>query len=343
MKKKLLCSALFICTLPMLTSCASQNEVASLQYQLLAMNQKMEQMQKDTKNEVRRNQASSNVQISQMEEEIMVLKNQLEATNEVNNRLKKQNNNLHSSISDIAKQEADKREAAIAQLQKEQDAKQAELARLKDDLAHQQEKVKAIQQARLRDAEKRATAAKQASQTAQANYQQARSGKKIIRAEQKKIIKTKNIHTAPKTTPKQVASSPTPKTQATKKTTPPKANIDPLLSGQSAFDKKDYDTAYTAFEKVAKGNYDKKTTINALYMMGECRFAQKEYDSAVVRYQEVIRNYPTSPQSASALYKQAASFGKINEKETAQMLYKKVVEKYPQSKEAALATKALNK
>ena len=346
MKKKILTTALCLAMLPLFTQCASQQEVQTLQYQLRLMNKKLEDVKNDTNTQIQQRQAVSSSQMGQLEQEVMVLKNQLEETNEINRRLKEHNNTLSSTT----QQESLKREQAIRELQQGQDLKEERLVALNKKLAEQDKNLKAIQQARLRDAETRAKNATAAAQTAKNKSKALSSGKvPFIKATKKKIIRTTGVtKKAPvKSTVQKVTPQPTPQPKTVVKVSKAQNTVatgaELLSQAQKEFDSKKYSAAYTSYENIARERYNEETTIKALYMMGESRFQQKEYDAAVVKYQDVIRKYPNNPLSISALLRQATSFDLLKEKETAQMLFKKVIEKYPNSPEAKTAQKQLDK
>ncbi len=343
MKKRLLSFVLILSVSPFLTNCATQEEVTNLRYQLRVMNSQLSKMKADTNQQMQQRDAQAELRKDQLEQEIMVLKNQLEETNEANRRLREQNQSLSNNISTVARQEAIKREKAIRQLKEEQAAKEA---RLNKQLAIQEEKVAAIQQARLRDAERKAKEAKAAARAAKQRSQNLAHGKMtLIKAKKLKVKKAGSTSIKKSTRGKSPAANPPTKTikkpaQATTqtKTNSQAATKDELLrQAKTAFTAKEYNKSYAIYEKLSKARYDQETTINSLYMMGESRFQQKDYDSAVVRYQDVIRKYPSHSLAASSLYKQALSFDYLKEKETAQMLYKKVIEKYSTSPEASQA------
>lgn len=344
MKKKLLATALILSFLPLLSNCASQEEVQSLRYQLRVMNNKIAQMKNDTNEQIQQRSASSELQIDQLDQEIMVLKHQLEETNEINRRLKENNDSLSENISSVAQQESVKREEAIRVLKQEQAEKEATLAKLHQELAIQQEKVAAIQQARLKDAERKAKDAQIQAKAATTRSQALSSGKPIlIKAQNLKLIKDRPVAkttVAPKSKPKKQVAT---KQKQPSQTAKPVANSSPnvateaelIARAKAAFDSQKYNEAYDMYDTMSKAKYSQNTTITAMYMMGESRFKQNDYDSAVVKYQDVIRKFPTNKLAASSLYKQALSFAYLKEKETAQMLYKKVIEKYPNSPEAS--------
>ncbi|CAG37142.1 tetratricopeptide repeat protein [Desulfotalea psychrophila] len=346
MKKKLLTMALCLGLAPLLSQCASQEEVQTLHYQLRVMNQKIENIKTESQRLTQKNQAASNSQLEQLDQEIMMLKNQLKATNEINNRLKQQNKDFEKNFSALTRQEAKKREKAIGQLRQDQEVKEKQLDFLKKKIAEQQDNVHAIQQARLRDAKRKAANAKNKADIRREQRKNiAQTGKSgYIKAETKKVMKPVKDSSFALREPSKRQQ----KVTSQQKTVAPDKVIAPtgailIAKANTIFKENRLADAYTMFEEISQSNYDSKITAEALYMMGECRFYQKDYEDAVVRYQDLIRQYPDTPLSASSLLRQGNSFAKSLDKETSKMIYKKVIEKYPDSSQAIAATKELNK
>ena len=151
--KKFVINLLFIVAIvPFLVQCASQNDVEELRYQLRIVNKKLEDM-KSTTVPLQKRQAATSGQMDQLEKEVLELKGQLDETHYLNQKLKEQNKELETSISNVSKEEAAKREEAIRRFEDAQREKEAKLA---EKLNQQQESVKAIQEARLKEAERKA-------------------------------------------------------------------------------------------------------------------------------------------------------------------------------------------
>lgn len=351
---------LAIAIAPFLTNCASQDEVKRLQYQLHIVNKRLEEMKSTTVGDIQKRQAASSSQIDQLEREILGLKGQLEETSRQNTMLKEKNQNLEQNISQIATTEAEKREEALRRIQQEQLEKEARIAELNEKLKVQEENLQAIQDARVRDAERRAKEARRKAEEARtralAANPSAQSGSgsiKSITADRKKQVFTigssvvKPSSSQPGTatsipnTPK-AASTPKATTTATATTAPTPAPASPLQDAQALFNQKQYAKAYTAFGKAASSNSDKDTIVNANFMMGESLFAQKEYDKAILQYQKIISQHSSHPKAASATLKQAMAFERLADNETAKMIYKKIITHYGSSPEAGIAKDKLN-
>ncbi len=341
---------------PLLIHCASQDEVKRLQYQLHVVNKKLEDMKSTTVGDIQKRQAASSNQIDQLDREILNLKGQLEETNHLNRTLKEQNKELETNITVIAKEEASRREEALLKIQEEQRIKEARIAELNEKLRIQQESLQAIQQARVRDAERRAKDAQLKAEAARAKAVAASnsvgtSSKGIIHISadrEKEIISSaaapssSTIVTSPsKVEPKADTTVVTPAQPAPIAKTATQANESPLAKAENLYRQKDYKNAYSAFESIAATNPSSDTGISAGYMMGECLFEQREYDKAILQYQKIISQNGTHPKAASATYRQAMAFEQLADNETARMIYKKILNHYSSSPEAAKAKEKL--
>lgn len=353
---------LAIAVTPLLANCASQDEVKRLQYQLHIVNKRLEDMKSTTVGDIQKRQAASSSQIDQLEREILSLKSQLEETSLQNNQLKEQNVNLEQNISAIAREESEKREAALQRIKQEQLEKEAIITELNEKLRIQEENLQAIQDARVRDAERRAKearmkaeAAKARAKAASSSLQNSSTGILSITADKKKQVYQTAPSTVVKTSPKsshKVQSTPVKqadtKTASTAAPAPlpdnkvaaakaPEASPSPLQTAQNLFDQQQYDKAYNEFNKLASASNDQDTIVGANFMMGECLFAQKEYDKAILQYQKIISQHSSHPKAAAATLKQAMAFELLADNETAKMIYKKIITHYGSSPEAGIA------
>ncbi len=160
MKKTILNFLLIFALSPLLIQCASQSDLEDLRYQLRIVNKKLEDMKSTTFGQLQKRQAASAGQMDELGLEVLELKSQLEETGHSNRRLKEHNKELQQSIEAIATTEASKREELLHQFQEGQKTKEEELRQLNEQFRVQNENVKAIQSARIRDAELKAQAAK---------------------------------------------------------------------------------------------------------------------------------------------------------------------------------------
>jgi len=149
MKKSIRNILLLLVICPFLVQCASQDEVNRLNYQLRVVNKKLDDMKTDTVGDMQKRQAASSDQMDQLQNEIMTLRGQLEETSHHNRALTEQNKELESSFKSFSSKSAEEKEAVL----KQQQAKEAKLAELSEKLAAQQENLKTMQTARVKDAE----------------------------------------------------------------------------------------------------------------------------------------------------------------------------------------------
>ncbi len=359
MKKSVLKLALLLSTAPLLVSCASQTDVDDLRYQLRIVNKKIEDMKSDTVDRLQKRQAAASGQMDQLEQDIMQLKSQLEESYHLNQRLREQNKELGESISMIAQNEATQREEALRKIEVQQREKEAQLTQLLNDKIREQEaSVKAIQQARIKEAERRAKEAsiaaelaKKRSKSVSTTVASSGSSKKIRATKKKKKHSVVAPPIVPPTASPKIAkaSTPTPKQTAPA----PKAQAKPSSSSKTAvagnefgeaqklYDRKKYSQAYNIFEQIASTSSSPQK-VDARYMMGEVLFAQKEYDKAIMQYQKIIAQHSSSSKAPAAMLKQAMAFEKLADKDTAKVIYKKVLKKHGGSSEATTAQKRLD-
>ena len=371
MKKLIRNFIILLAVTPLLMQCATQNEVRDLQYQLRVVNKKLEDMKANTVGMIQKRQADSSGQMTQLEEEIMTLKSQLEETNQLNSSLKNKNAELETAFNNYTQQEATKRDEVIRRMDDEQKTKEAKLSELSEKLKAQQESVKAIQESRVRDAERRAHEAKLAADKAKAKSQSASSTLtssssnvvKIGATQQKKLLSSAEAQPAatapdlPAATPQEAPEPSTPSPAVAKKTpvseeaaaaAQPAPNAAPAKEGglaeaKNLYSSGKYPQAFTLYEQYVRDNATGSEAIEARYMMGECLFQQKEYDQAILQYQKIIAQQSKHPKAAAAMLRQAMAFEKLSDIETAKIIYKKIISSYPSSPEAAQAQEKLDK
>ncbi len=378
MKKTLRNIFLVAALSPFLTQCATQDEVQRLQYQLHVVNKKLEDMQSNTVGDIQKRQAASSNQIDQLENEILVLRSQLEETNHLNRSLKEQNKELATSIGTVAKEEAERRNEALKQIELEQAEKEARIAELTEKLTAQQESLQAIQDSRVREAERRAKDARTKADSARAKALAASSAtgtssgtrhiapvksKRIVSSDSDKAVTEKPVATkttatpapkvtTPAATPNKVTTAPAISKSTSKPVTatsdqqqtvqaPAPATPSPMAAANQLYSQKNYPKAYAEFDKIASANPASDDGVTAGFMMGECLYAQKEYDKAILQYQKIISQNGTHPKAASATLKQAMAFELLADNETARMIYKKIINHYGSSPEAAVAKEKL--
>ena len=368
MKKSLLNFFLLVAIAPFLVQCASQADLNELRYQLRIVNKKIEDMKATTVGQLQQRQAAASGQVDQVEQDILQLKSQLEETYHLNERLKEQNKELEATISNVAQTEAAKRDEAMKQFEEAQREKEAKLTEsLNEKLRVQQESVKAIQQARIMEAERRAKEASLAAQLAKTRSKsatldaQTSGSPSHIRLDQKKV-KMSNSAAAPtpavNKSPETEKVSKTAQPDQTTKTAPPVAkkapepqqetaviadqSTDNYAKAQKLYASGKYKEALPLFEQVAANSSDSKS-VDARFMMGESLFNQREYDKAIMQYQNIISQHSDSSRSPEAMLKQGMAFEKLADKDTAKVIYKKLIKKHGSSPEATTAQERLGK
>lgn len=362
MKKSIGFVFCLVAALPFLVQCASQSDVAELRYQLRIVNKKIEDMRSSTVDPLQKRQAAAVGQMEQLEKEILEFKSQLEETYHLNQRLKEENKELQANVSNVVQEEAVKREEALRRVEELQRQKEAELAQLTEKLNAQQESVKAIQEARLKDAERKAKEAALNAELAKKRTQAVgptspQTGTKNttqIQSDKKKVVSKKEgdaeapAQEKTKTPPAPATPAPTPEksAQSSQEQAPPAASIEQpdntFKKAQALFDKNSFAEALPLFEQIA-ANSSEKEGVDARYMMGECLFNQKEYDKAIMQYQKIISQHSSHAKAPAAMLKQGMAFEKLADKETAKVIYKKLLKKHASAPEAAKAQEHLGK
>ncbi|WP_167496384.1 tetratricopeptide repeat protein [Desulfopila sp. IMCC35006] len=369
MKKPVFNFFLLVSIAPFLVQCASQTDLNELRYQLRIVNKKIEDVKATTVGQLQQRQAAASGQMDQLEQDIAQLKSQLEETYHLNQRLKEQNKELEATISSVAETEAAKRDEAMKQFEEAQREKEAKLTEaLNEKLRVQQESVKAIQQARIMEAERKAKEAALAAQLAKTRSKSASSEMQSsispshIRLDQKKVKLSGAAETPPPAKIKaqatekvvQPAAQPTESAQtetpavkqapvaSQQKPAGPDQSSDNYAKAQRLYEGGKYKEALPLFEQVAANSSDSKS-VDARFMMGESLFNQKEYDKAIMQYQNIISQHSDNARSPEAMLKQGMAFEKLADKDTAKVIYKKLIKKHGSSPEAATAQERLGK
>ncbi len=329
---------------PFLSSCASQQDITTLNYHVRSINKKLDDMKVNTVDQMQQRQASSSGMLDQLQADILQLKSRLEENAHMSRMLQEQNKEFQLALQSLQSN------------QKEQVDKQ--MAELDSKIALQQESLTAIQHARVEDAERRSKAAARAAEDAMRKAQQAsieqaavrRTGVAHLSQDSRKILfststapartntgSTRSPATVQATAP--VASKPI----AAKTTAPVEVEaLDSYAQAQQKFRDGQFKEAFNLFEEEAAKKGSSKSAITARYMMGECLFKQGEYDQAIIQYQQIISNFPGNPQAATALLRQGEAFEQLSDNETAKIIYKKLAASYGSSPEAVTAKKRMS-
>lgn len=358
MKKPVFNFLLMASIAPFLVQCASQTDVEDLRYQLRIVNKKLEDMKATTVGQLQKRQAAASGQVDLLEQDILKLKSQLDETFHLNQRLKEQNKELQESISNVATEEAAKREEALRRLEEQQLEKEAKLANeLNEKLRLQQESVKAIQEARIKEAERKAQEAAIAAQlaknrsTAANTDAQSPGAVKRITSDSRKVKKSVVAPAENPVQQEQAEAQPETASSQPPPAVPPSSSPPKVITGQpgntldkaeSLFNNNKYDEALVLYEEVA-GDQTSGNAVTARFMMGECLFNQKEYDKAIMQYQKIISQHPDDAKAPPAMLKQGMAFEKLADKDTAKVIYKKLLKKHGSAPEAKIAQEKLDK
>lgn len=341
---------------PFLVQCASQDEVRTLSNQLRAVNKKLEDMQANTVGEMQKKQASSSGQLNEMQQEILALKGELEATAVSNRKLQEQNKGLETSLQDIVTKQSSETDIKITQLNEQ--------------LKQQQDHVATLQEARVQEADRKAKAAAEAAEAARLKVKTVGAtpaGVAQLQPDRKKMIKGQPQPTATPAKPETAAtlpapqpaakstpaetvaaapSSPPPEPTAKKEPAPapapPSPNDELFSQAQKKYESGNYQGAYEGFESSIDKNGNGANATQARYMMGESLYQQKEYDKAILQYQQIITSQPKHAKTPAALLKQGMAFEQLSDKDTAKIIYQKILNSYGSSPEAAQAKTKLS-
>ena len=98
MKNKLFFFAFLLAALPLLTHCAAQKDVNTLQYQLRVVDKKIEQLKSGTVSQVQRRQAASLSNIDELQQQLLVIEGKINELAHFNRQLKEQNKELDLSF-----------------------------------------------------------------------------------------------------------------------------------------------------------------------------------------------------------------------------------------------------
>ncbi len=303
---------------PLLTQCASQDEIRNMHYQLRVVSNKVDTMKANTVDSIQKRQASSSNQLDLLVNDISQLKSQIEELAHINRMLQEQ--------------------------QKEHSVT---LQSLSNAIHQQQEEEKAIKTAKIKEAERNAREARLAAEKAKAQRKRAEvsaarafkasGGVETIRARRNnKVIKYGN-------TPYQQTET-NPNSQQKSIIVPePIPQGDLINQGQIAYDKGNFQQAFDLFKRYVSLNQTSPSTMTARYMMAESLYNLKQYNQAIMQYQKIISNYPGDPKVATALFRQGNSFQQLSDMETAKMIYNKLISSHPSSPEALKAKKKVDK
>lgn len=117
------------------------------------------------------------------------------------------------------------------------------------------------------------------------------------------------------------------------------ANSDYNAAVALVLEKKQYDSAISAFLAFVKKYPDSTYQPNANYWLGQLNYNKGKKDDAAYYFATVVKTYPKSPKSADALFKVGVIMQEKGDKAKAKAVYQQVIKLYPNSEAAKLAQK----
>ena len=328
------------CSLFLLCQCATQDDLRKLNYQVRAVNQKVEEVKSNSVDQLQKRQASSVNKIDQVDQELVRLKAQIEENAHKADLYRRQTSD---SISNMQ-----------AALEERLAANEQKTAALQQQIQQLTSGIDSMQQARIREAEQRARdAARKAELAKQRTVMAAATSPSFVKITPGKrkvrvgnggaaagVMTDTSVHVAK---PETVSASSREQRKGSSVQTVivPDTASAPFDRAMAKFKAKQYKDAYSGFEQVLVKNPRGEQAARALFYMGESLYNQGEYDLAILDYQKVISNHAKDPHTPAALLKQGMSFEKLTDNETAKIIYKKLINEYAGTPEAGKARKRL--
>lgn len=339
--------ALALCSLFLLSQCATQDEVRQINSRLRAMNQKIDDVRSNKVNKMQKRQASSVNKIDQIEGEVLQLKSMLEERAHTNSLNREQGREDFSALQTTVQTIQEETGIRYEDLDKRILVLEKQVALLSGNVDRlQQLKLQEAQRA-ARDAERKAELARKkaaaASSRTSADYVRVTPSRKKV---QRGTARLEDISSSPQQMQQAstVTSTPSVATNTSgtiERVVTPDVVSGPFEKAMEQFNTGKYKSAYTSYENVLQGNPQGTKAAETLFYMGECLFRQGEYDLAILDYQKVISNHARSPLAPKALLQQGVSFEKLTDHETAKIIYNKLINDYSSSSEAKEAKKRL--
>nr|CBX80029.1 Hypothetical protein ybgF precursor [Erwinia amylovora ATCC BAA-2158] len=117
------------------------------------------------------------------------------------------------------------------------------------------------------------------------------------------------------------------------------ANTDYNAAVALVLEKKQYDSAISAFQTFVKKYPESTYQPNANYWLGQLNYNKGKKDDAAYYFATVVKMYPKSPKSADALFKVGVIMQEKGDKAKAKAVYQQVIKLYPDSEAAKTAQK----
>lgn len=326
------------CSLFLLCQCATRDDVRQLNYQVRAVNQRVEDVKVTTVDQMQKRQASSVSKIDQVDEALMQLDARIEENVHQATLDRRQNKEYMTGLQAVLEERLAVSDKKIQELQLQLDQLNAGIDSM------QQARVRAAEQ-RAREASRKAELAKQrtvmAAGSGAAFVKVTPAGRKVRLDSAPVAATTKASQVSPGGARQETQKATSTSTVQTVVT--PDTVSGPFEQAMGMFKNKKYKKAYRGFEQVLTKNPRGEKAAQILFYMGESLYNQGEYDLAILDYQKVISNHSKDSHTPAALLKQGMSFEKLTDNETAKIIYKKLINEYSGSTEAGTAKKRLGK
>ncbi len=383
MKQAFLYSLVLLFFSTLLVQCvATQKDMEYANVQMRKVDSKVEdidkevtELKKQTVREVRERQAETGDRLDYHQSEILRLQGQIEENNFILRQLREENMELKKLLLARIDTSDKYNSEEINKLKDRLALTEDQLLKAYDRLVFTENEIKAIKDARSKEASKRAMEAAQRAREAEkkarlAAEKEAAARKKteskkstsgpreILPVPYKINVSSKSIteedveeKEAEKIVSKPVEkySPPPPKPAATPKPEPPKptasappANANSYDLGMNLFKEKKYRDAYNSFTEYLDKTPTGPQAVEARYYAAQSLYEDKDYELAILEFQKVIVEHPQDSLAPKALYKQGRSFEKIGDPETARIVYNKLVDSYPKSAEVDSAKTRLD-
>jgi len=306
---------------PLLTHCATQQDVQNLDFRMRYMDNKLVDMtremnkianrpdiaSKSTVDQVQKQQAGIGDNVERLQADILQAMSALDENNHKMETMRaetgRQIDALNTQITDLTK---------INEL-------------LSAKIDKQQEELNEVKIARAKEATERAIAAAKEAELAKAK---ALASKQQDSVRQIEPNKTKVAKSGETNTEIKVKSS----------SEPGKELYD---SAYALYVTKKYDQAYRTFTKYID-DYPKGSLVpNARFWLADSLYNQNEFELAIFEYQKVIDNFPKHEKAPAALLKEGLAFEKLKDNVTAKIVYEKLLADYPKSEQVATAHERL--
>ncbi len=146
-------------------------------------------------------------------------------------------------------------------------------------------------------------------------------------------VPAKSTATPPRTSPQGI--------QAKAKSTPGAREKAAYDAAYATFKRGDFKTARQKLQKFLATYPKSSYKVNALFWIAECYYKSGDYAEAIIKYDKIVATYPKHPKAASALLKQGFAFIQLNDKTDGRLILEKVIRNYPDSNQARIARRKL--